>query len=233
MIGLNIQHDANHGIDAASFDLPPTVTRLRRRLDGVGVALGVASTRVAATTDAMTPTRRDAIDATTTQARCSGTASRTWPGASASSGSAGPRSCGSRSTWCCTTHTGDVKMDPDAQMAPAMRGYSGSLYLPWMVLQHYCFLLLELGTGSSRISGIFLSASLVAQVRVPLSRLAILADAVYFCIYCTTWAHHSALSRSYSCFDGRRGLPRSEELLSVVDVDRGWLLPGVLLLPLA
>ena len=36
-------------------------------------------------------------------------------------------------------HTGDVKMDPDAQMAPAMRGYSGSLYLPWMVLQHYYF----------------------------------------------------------------------------------------------
>ena len=42
-------------------------------------------------------------------------------------------------------HRAIVKMDPDAQMAPAMRGYSGSLYLPWMVLPHYYFLLLELG----------------------------------------------------------------------------------------
>jgi len=42
-------------------------------------------------------------------------------------------------------HTGDIHMDPDAQMAPAMRGHPNGRWLPWMTLQHYYFLLLEMG----------------------------------------------------------------------------------------
>ena len=71
-------------------------------------------------------------------------------------------------------HTGDVHMDPDAQMAPAMRGYSGSLYLPWMVLQHYYFLLLELGYWVvPNIGHFFEVLAWSHKFEYPLSRLAI------------------------------------------------------------
>ena len=79
-------------------------------------------------------------------------------------------------------HTGDVHMDPDAQMAPAMRGYSGSMYLPWMVLQHYYFFVARVGVlGRAEYRAFFGSASVVAIVsRVPLVAAGyILADAVY------------------------------------------------------
>ena len=70
-------------------------------------------------------------------------------------------------------HTGDVHMDPDAQMAPAMRGYSGSLYLPWMVLQHYYFLLLELGYWVVPNVGHFFEVLAWShKFEYPLSRLA-------------------------------------------------------------
>ena len=70
-------------------------------------------------------------------------------------------------------HTGDVHMDPDAQMAPAMRGYSGSMYLPWMVLQHYYFLLLELGYWVvPNIGHFFEVLAWSHKFEYPLSRLA-------------------------------------------------------------
>merc|ERR1711907_545020 len=64
-------------------------------------------------------------------------------------------------------------MDPDAQMAPAMRGYSGSMYLPWMMLQHYYFLLLELGYWVVPNVGHFFEVLAWShKFEYPLSRLA-------------------------------------------------------------
>ena len=45
-------------------------------------------------------------------------------------------------------HTGDVDMDPDAQLAPAMRGHSKAAWYPWMRFQQFYFLVLELGYGA-------------------------------------------------------------------------------------
>ncbi|KAH8059569.1 hypothetical protein JL720_13783 [Aureococcus anophagefferens] len=44
-------------------------------------------------------------------------------------------------------HTGDVEYDPDAQLAPVMRGHAGAPWLPWMRFQQFYFLLVELGYG--------------------------------------------------------------------------------------
>ena len=44
-------------------------------------------------------------------------------------------------------HTGDVEFDPDAQLAPVMRGHAGAPWLPWMRFQQFYFLLVELGYG--------------------------------------------------------------------------------------
>ena len=54
-----------------------------------------------------------------------------------------------------------------------MRGYSGSLYLPWMVLQHYYFLLLELGYWVVPNVGHFFEVLAWShKFEYPLSRLA-------------------------------------------------------------
>lgn len=45
-------------------------------------------------------------------------------------------------------HTGDVDMDPDAQLAPVMRGHSEAKWFPWMRFQQFYFLLVELGYGA-------------------------------------------------------------------------------------
>ncbi|KAK7249131.1 fatty acid desaturase [Aureococcus anophagefferens] len=44
-------------------------------------------------------------------------------------------------------HTGDAEFDPDAQLAPVMRGHAGAPWLPWMRFQQFYFLLVELGYG--------------------------------------------------------------------------------------
>jgi len=54
MIGLNIQHDANHGIDTVSFDLPLTPST-RRRLDGVEAAASRRHRRDVAATPSSRP----------------------------------------------------------------------------------------------------------------------------------------------------------------------------------
>lgn len=45
-------------------------------------------------------------------------------------------------------HTCDVRMDPDAQMSPAMRAHARSPWYPWMIFQKGYLLLLELGYGT-------------------------------------------------------------------------------------
>lgn len=45
-------------------------------------------------------------------------------------------------------HTCDVKMDPDAQMAPALRAHAQGPWYPWMLFQKCYLLLLELGYGT-------------------------------------------------------------------------------------
>ncbi|KAJ1453982.1 fatty acid desaturase-domain-containing protein [Pelagophyceae sp. CCMP2097] len=44
-------------------------------------------------------------------------------------------------------HTGDVDMDPDAQLAPALRGHGDAPWYPWMRLQHLYVFAAELGYG--------------------------------------------------------------------------------------
>eukprot|EP00629_Pelagomonadales_sp_RCC1024_P006059 CAMPEP_0119270150 /NCGR_PEP_ID=MMETSP1329-20130426/7266_1 /TAXON_ID=114041 /ORGANISM="Genus nov. species nov., Strain RCC1024" /LENGTH=468 /DNA_ID=CAMNT_0007270159 /DNA_START=130 /DNA_END=1532 /DNA_ORIENTATION=+ len=70
-------------------------------------------------------------------------------------------------------HTGDVVMDCDAQLCPAMRGHSRGSFMPWMRFQQYYFLLVE--------AGYFLVPALMAFAEVlawshkfhfPISRLA-------------------------------------------------------------
>jgi len=70
-------------------------------------------------------------------------------------------------------HTGDVEMDPDAQMAPAMRGHSRSTWLPWMAFQQYYFLLLELGYGVvPNVVAFFEVLAWSHRFEYPLSKLA-------------------------------------------------------------
>lgn len=94
LIGLNVQHDANHGATRALFGL-----------------------------------------------------SQNWIG-------------GSRVMWLQEhvvlhhLHTGDYEMDPDAQMAPVMRGHEKSVWYPWMAFQHFYLFLLELCYGVVPVLGI-------------------------------------------------------------------------------
>lgn len=44
-------------------------------------------------------------------------------------------------------HTGDPSMDPDAQLAPAMRGHFDAPWYPWMMFQKFYLLLAEAGYG--------------------------------------------------------------------------------------
>ncbi|KAH8051040.1 hypothetical protein JL722_11077 [Aureococcus anophagefferens] len=80
-------------------------------------------------------------------------------------------------------HTGDVEFDPDAQLAPVMRGHAGAPWLPWMRFQQFYFLLVELGYG---VIPMFMSFFEVLcwrhkfERKFALSRLAHNFDGVHF-----------------------------------------------------